>query len=499
VNAVRSKFVMLVATTGLLSFVQAGAAMGSETGVRRFYVPLTDATGLVVEGKHRFVSVKGLSGFQPTSVHTRAYVETRLHQGERGTLSFWFSPLENLDFFPNAGNRMREDRHVFYYPFVSDVFPPNQADQMRFGVFWYNHDPQVLGKFASGGIWSSMDYTLPPFVAIEKVPMHARCWYLLTMTWDKAARTIDIYVNGILMNYNHEAAGFMDSGDRLYIGCPMMVMRELELTDRVLSPGDIKAAYQRRRPAGNEVVDAEIARLTTPAYGPDSDLRLDGSWKRSYSCSFTEEGDLDGWRFQTDKAQLDAMVVKITPEGLCFKTPDKIDNATRLTLWGPKTFEGDQWLEVDFRLESPRGLALVVLCASGMGREDFIDDHELEMVGKMSPILAGTRNYHWEFVRRVNVIRTDMETQVIYKNPWGRHLYYGVIPKIEQHRWYKLRLVKMGSRLQGSLDGRVVFDLRDDASGHTGPVLNFGRIALRHMYHTTVRYRNLVVYERKTE
>jgi hypothetical protein len=92
-----------------------------------------------------------------------------------------------------------------------------------------------------------------------------------------------------------------------------------------------------------------------------------------------------------------------------------------------------------------------------------------------------------------------METQVIYKNPWGRHLYYGVIPKIEQHRWYKLRLVKMGSRLQGSLDGRVVFDLRDDASGHTGPVLNFGRIALRHMYHTTVRYRNLVVYERKTE
>jgi hypothetical protein len=44
-----------------------------------------------------------------------------------------------------------------------------------------------------------------------------------------------------------------------------------------------------------------------------------------------------------------------------------------------------------------------------------------------------------------------------------------------------------------------VFDLRDDASGHTGPVLNFGRIALRHMYHTTVRYRNLVVYERKTE
>lgn len=190
------------------------------------------------------------------------------------------------------------------------------------------------------------------------------------------------------------------------------------------------------------------------------------------------------------------MIVDIAPEGLYFKTPDKIDNATRLTLWGPKTFEGDQCLEVDFRLESPKGLALVILCASGMGREDFINDHELQMTGRMSPILSGMRNYHWEFIRRVNVIRTDMETQVVYKNPWGEHLYYGVIPKVERNKWIKLRLIKIGNRLQGSLDGKIVFDITDDPHGHTGPVFNFGRIGIRHMYHTAVRYRNLVVYER---
>ena len=491
----------LAAAIALFCWFLAGteAALGEATATQQFHAPLTDMSHLTVEGKHRFVTVDGLTGFQPTSLHTRAYIETKLHQGARGTIAFWFTPLEDLDFFPNAGNRRNVDKHAFYYPFISDVFPPNQADEMRFGIFWYNHDPQILGKFASGGIWAQMDHFLPPFVTIEKVPMHCGSWSHLAMTWDRQARTIHIYINGVLMGYNHEAAGFMESNDRLYVGCPMIVLRELQFLDRPLADDEIRTIYQSHKRPANAAVDAEIARLTTLAFGPDSDLKRDGSWKQAYACSFTKEADLDGWYFQTDESSLDAMVVETTPEGLYFQTPDKIDNATRLTLWGPKTFEGDQWLEVDFRLESPKGLALVVLCASGMGREDFIADHGLEMVGRMSPILAGTRNYHWEFVRRVNVIRTDMETQVVYKNPWGKHLYYGVIPRIERNRWYTLRLVKIGHRLQGSLDGRIVFDLVDDPNGHTGPVLNYGRIALRHMYHTAVRYRNLVVYERRRD
>jgi hypothetical protein len=240
-----------------------------------------------------------LTGFQPTSLHAKVYIETQLHQGQKGTLSFWFSPLEDLDFFPRAGSRTSEDRHAFYYPFISDVFPPNQADAM-----------------------------------------HSGRWYQLTLTWDKAARKIEIYANGVLMDYNHEADGFMESRDRLYIGCPMMVMRELEFTNRVLPAEQIKASYQKQRPAGNDAVDAEIARLTTPAYGPASDLKLDESWRTSYTCSFTKEGDLDGWHFQTDESSLDSMIAEITPEGLYFKTPDKIDNATRLTLWGAEDVRG---------------------------------------------------------------------------------------------------------------------------------------------------------------
>lgn len=486
-------------TVTILLIICSVKVFGSDSNPEKFFASLNDLTNLTTEGEYRFVTINGLKGFQPTSIHTKAFIKTNLHQGEKGTISFWFSPMEELDFFPSAGSRPKEDPNAFDYPFISDVFPPNQTNKMNFGIVWHNGDPQILGKFSSGGIWSKMDYTLPPFAFIEKIPIHPGSWYHLAMTWDKNAGQIEIYTNGVLMGFNHQAADFMKGNEVLYIGCPMMVMRELSITQEIMSPDQLKIEYLKHKIPANKQADAEIAKLTTPAYGPQSDLKIDDSWEKAYVCSFTQKSDLDGWHFQTDEEYLDSMIVETSPEGLFFKTPDKIDNATRLTLWGPKTFEGDQCLDVDFRLETPRGLALVFLCASGVAREDFINDHELKMTGKMSPILGGTRNYHWEFVRRVNVIRTDMETQSVYKNPWGKHLHLGVIPKIEQDKWYKLRMIKIGDRIQGSIDGKIVFDVTDHPDQHHGPVFNFGRIGIRHMYHTGVWHRNLVVYQHKTD
>ncbi len=470
---------------------------GRQSKPESFFAPLSDLTNLSIDGDYRFVDINGMKGFQPTSIHTKAFVETKLHQGDKGTISFWFSPMEELDFFPSSGSRPDEDLNAFDYPFVSDVFPSNQIGKMNFGVVWHNGDPQILGKFSSGGIWAKMDYTLPPFVFIEKLPMHPGSWYYLSMTWDRNEGKIEIYINGVLMGFNHEAADFVKGGEKLYIGCPMMVMREFSITDEIVAQGQISREYQKFKIPENKKADADIAKMTTPVYGPKTDLELDNSWVETYSCPFTKEEDLEGWHFQTDEDYLDSMIVETSPEGMYFKTPDKIENATRLTLWGPKTFEGDQCMELDFRLETPKGLALVIICASGVAREDFITDHGLKMTGKMSPILGETRNYHWEFMRRVNVIRTDMETQSVYKNPWGKHLYLGVIPKIEQNRWYKLRMIKIGNRIQGTIDGKIVFDVTDHPDQHNGPVFDFGRIGIRHMYHTGVRYKNLVVYEKR--
>jgi hypothetical protein len=57
-------------------------------------------------------------------------------------------------------------------------------------------------------------------------------------------------------------------------------------------------------------------------------------------------------------------------------------------------------------------------------------------------------------------------------------------------------LVKSGHRIHGSIDQKTVFDVMDDTSANNGPVLNYGRIGLRQMYDTAMRYRNLVVYEK---
>jgi hypothetical protein len=165
-------------------------------------------------------------------------------------------------------------------------------------------------------------------------------------------------------------------------------------------------------------------------------------------------------------------------------------------LWSRRTFEGDQWIEFDFRVESPRGLALLVACASGMQREDFFADHGIPSTGSMGTILSDVRCYHWEFLRRVEAMRTDVETQYLAKNNIGLKLALRCVPRLESNRWYRLRFVKAGRRLHGSFDGQTVFDVKDDPWTNNGPIYDFGRIGLRHMYNTTLRYRNLVVHTR---
>ena len=44
------------------------------------------------------------------------------------------------------------------------------------------------------------------------------------------------------------------------------------------------------------------------------------------------------------------------------------------------------------------------------------------------------------------------------------------------------------------LDGRWVFDVRDDPAIGAGPVLDYGRIGLRLMYQTRMRFRDLEVF-----
>jgi len=67
----------------------AGLALAPRARAEGLTVGLQDTAGLSVDGPHRFVAVGGWTGFQPTSLHTRAEIQTGLHRAPRGTLSLW--------------------------------------------------------------------------------------------------------------------------------------------------------------------------------------------------------------------------------------------------------------------------------------------------------------------------------------------------------------------------------------------------------------------------
>jgi hypothetical protein len=186
----------------------------------------------------------------------------------------------------------------------------------------------------------------------------------------------------------------------------------------------------------------------------------------------------------------------VSEEGLLWETPSIIHTESRGYLWCPFQAEGDQCIEFEFQLVSPKGLALLIMCASGAQGEDIIGDQGLRKTGSMSDMNANYRNYHWEYVRRVEAMRTDVETQYVNKNPWARSLFVGCTNRLEQNRWIKIRFMKTGKKLTGYLDGKLIFEVEDNAFDNNGPVFNSGRIVLRQMYATSMMYRNFEIYQK---
>ena len=467
-----------------------------EPAAAGFHLPLQDATGLTLDGPYRFLTVAGRTGFQPTSLHTKATVSTDVPRGPTGSLSFWFSPLENAGFHAMSDRMQSVVPDATVFPLVSDTFPARNRDQMTFGVYWTSGYPQFVGKCAGGGIWEQLDFDIASFVYAERLTLRTGAWYHVVLTWDRPRHRLRLHVNGRLMGWSDIAEKIAVPAGVLHLGNPMMIMRDLRIEPVVLEDATIRARYAAQLPAGNGTADEDIRLSVDVVERPPLDLVRDGAWQAAYATDFTRQADVDQWVFQTGDEQRGGFTVKSTPEGLLVRTPDNIAKESRMYLWSPRSFEGDQWIEYDFRPESKDGLSLLTVCCRGPQREDFLLDRAMEKTGAMNIILGKTLNYHWEYVRRVEIMRRDVETQYLAKNPWSWKMHYGCIPRLEEDRWHRLRFIKAGPRLHGSIDGRTVFDVTDDGLGPNGPALNFGRIGLRQMYKTTMRYRDLHVWTR---
>lgn len=463
------------------------------------HLPLTDTTGLLSTGQHRFLTIAGRTGLNVRSIESPATFRSVIPRAPQGTLSLWVNSLEDLGVHPEMAHIQGKDPYAFFYPLISDAAPARDVESGYFGVFWNaGWYPKLMAKFCYGRLFPPMDFVMLPWIYADALPLRRGSWYHIVLTWDRTAKRLRLYVNGLLASHNDLFAHTHDSRELLRLGNPCMVLSDLRLEERVWSPEEVSRQFSSGETPNRPEVVQEVRDCFVPRARPALNLSRGSDWTEALACSFTDESDLQGWIRQGPQYE-PLPALRITSEGLLVQTPNELAKDTRTFLWSPVNFEGDQWIEFDFRPESPRGLALLVACANGMQREDFVVDHGLPKTGAMGTIITDrVRNYHWEYFRRVEAMRTDLETQVLVKNPWQHPMAFAVREPLGVGTWHRLRFVKTGSRIHGSIDGQTLFDVNDEPWNGSGPVFDFGRVALRQMYHTTLRYRNFSVHTRPT-
>ncbi|MBM3855657.1 MAG: LamG domain-containing protein, partial [Verrucomicrobia bacterium] len=269
----RRQFLRQGAATALTGLVFGPRVFSADRVVaNELRVPLTSLAGVVVSGPHRFLTIAGLTGFNPTSLHTRATVSTSLHRSPQGAVSLWFSPLEDASFYPLPDPLKKQVPNATLLSLVADTDQTRPLDEMRFGAYWTAGYPQLVGKFAAGGIWDTLDFGVAPFVYAEHLRLRAGVWYHLVITWDKPTHRLRLHVNGRRMGYSDIAENFSEPGDTLHLGNPAVVVRDFRVEAMIPTEVEIQARYAAQRPAGNGLGDEDIRMAVDTIARPAFDL-----------------------------------------------------------------------------------------------------------------------------------------------------------------------------------------------------------------------------------
>jgi hypothetical protein len=337
-------------------------------------------------------------------------------------------------------------------------------------------------------------------------------------------------------------------GDTLYLGNTAMAFSDLKFYDRALSDREMTQAYHAGVIQPDVELDAELRKVylgegfQKDTWVPDAEweLKMDAPLNRpadlelfyvqgnTKSVRMTDEGLEVHTRFekaQQSLAQPDfqdelfsqtlpgsdpitcgpvfrefapgEQVPKADP-GWARRKPG-VEGENQMYLWTRQSFEGDLALEFEFMLKKEFGLGLLCLQATGMQREDFMQDYPLRKSGSMGMVAwENIRNYHWEWFREMGDTYNAVNTHAVCKEPWMKPLAYVCHPvRLSKNEWHTLRFVQEGSHLCGIIDGEVIWEAHDIPNENNGPVYTAGHIALRCMLGTHLVYRNLKVWNKK--
>jgi hypothetical protein len=489
-----------------------GAPGGSPLKPKHRY--LADASALsageIIKGAARVLDLKGRKGINPTSIHTTIKLSGGHTLNEpKGSLVLWFFALEDLAASFVADHMKMQNEFFDNYAFLSDYEVPRNYPPANFCFIW-NRFNEFRAKFFKGTVYPTHEGFAPPQKAwVQAVPFNyfqQHRWYQLAVTWDDVAKSASLFVNGVLVgksdifnkDFHRDKAG-----DALYAGCPALCHGEIEFYDQALSGAELYRQY----------------RAAAPDYDPAIEKELRHHFEGTELEKFTFKPEAAGWTKQFDidfqnpveqikefyiQGQADSVKPTGHPEGLLIETPN-VPYGTpesfpkQVYIWSNRTFEGNIYVEFEWKALKPNGLSLLMIHASGMTREDFMADYPKKTSGTMNAVHAeNVRNYHWEYYREMNDVRNDTGTAFSRKNPFAYRIGFGSAPApFTINEWHKAQLVQSGGKIRGAIDGKILLEIDDNSRTNTGCILNYGHIAIRCMVHTAMVFRNLKVYTEK--
>ena len=428
-----------------------------------------------------------------------------------GTVTAWFCPLEAVGSRHQTYDPDRSEPRSRLFPLIADTYPASRASEATLALeAWpreltslearvFQGHRGYLPEDVGGG---EGDVVPRDYREAERpkanIQIHAPSfrpgrWYHVGIGWDREAARLECYLNGELAN-SADGYAFDEPGDALYFGNPFVALADLRASDRLVGPDAVADAYEADTQRSDRTVgDVADALQGTP---PTDMMADDQEYELETSLSLTDPEEVSQFtQFGPDSMPLKEL--RATPEGMLFETRDTWDVENLCTLWGPDRYEGDLLLQCDVRVERDDGLALLAFDATTFDRGDVLERRDFELTGSMKTHLFQLRNYWWEWMRHTPVVRHDRRSHVLAKGPYlAPPLDHNVADVPEVSEWHTLTINRTGDRIRCAVDGRCVHDARDPPFTGTGPTFNAGRIAIRHMQKTRIRYRDLEVWTR---
>ena len=453
-------------------------------------------------GPARVISFEGRKGINLTSIHSVLELKQHTLNKPQGTVSLWFMPLEDLSAFDPKSGMSTSNPNWITYPFLSDSRNPQDFDNGNFKLAWSPRwHPSLIALFAKGSFYQqAFDMPHRSLISVSHLTF-AKKWYELTLSWDYDRDQYNLYLNGILIGRQDQFYPdkfYRDSaGASLYTGNPSLVMSTIQFYDATLSSQEIYGNFRREATSFSQKIEDDLVATYDGNGRGQFNWSPDNQWRKEMSIDFDKPSDLDNFYVQGDP-----VAVKVNDQGLLIETIDSPYTQKELDhqvyLWSNRTFEGDLYVEYEFKVLRPGGLSLLMVQASGMNREDFMADYPLRTSGRMKTVYGeDIRNYHWEYYREMADMRNDVSNSALMKNPFAYPLSFSALTTpVEKNVWHKLQFLQIGNKLTGVIDGKIMVEFTDDGFTNNGPVYNFGHIAIRCMLHSKLQFRNLRVYDR---